>query len=186
MRKIINSTYLTLDGAVEDPHLWPGLGDSAQKVSYDIQMELLAACDVILMGRRTYESFSGAWPTRAGDPMADKINSMEIQVASTTLRNPPWNTTQVIAGDAVEKIRALKKRPGKDIVQYGFGQLSFALLEHGLIDELRFWVHPIILGTKGPRVPHFLNCPPAQLEMVSSRALSNGVIIANYKGTREA
>ena len=56
MRKIVNSTYITLDGAVEDPHLWPSLGDSAKAVSFDIQMELLDACDVILMGRRTYET----------------------------------------------------------------------------------------------------------------------------------
>ena len=186
MRKIINSTYLTLDGAVDDPHLWPGLGDSAQKVSYDIQMELLDACDVIVMGRRTYESFSGAWPTRAGDRMADRINAMEKQVVSTTLRNPPWNNTHVIAGDPVEKIRELKNQPGKQIVQYGLGQLSFTLLEHGLMDEIRLWIQPMILGKKGPRVPHFLNCPLAQFGMASSRALPNGVIIVTYTCTREA
>jgi dihydrofolate reductase len=186
MRKIINSTYITLDGAVEGPHLWPSLGDPAKAVSFDIQMELLDACDVILMGRRTYETFAMAWPTRSGDRMSDGFNAMQKQVVSTTLRNPTWNNTHVIGGDAVEKIQALKKQPGKDIVQYGLGQVSFTLLEHGLVDEIRLWVHPIILGKSGPRVPHFLNCPPTQFELVSSRALPNGIVIMNYKCKLEA
>ena len=183
MRKIINSTYITLDGAVESPHLWPSLGNSAKAVSFDIQMELLDACDVILMGRRTYETFASAWPTRSGDRMSDSFNAMQKQVVSTTLRNPTWNNTHVIGGDAVEKIGMLKEQPGKDIVQYGFGQVTFALLERGLVDEIRLWVHPIILGKNGPQNPHFLNCPPAQFELMSSRALPNGIVIVNYTCT---
>jgi dihydrofolate reductase len=185
MRKIINSTYITLDGAVEEPHLWPSLGDSAKAVSFDIQMELLDACDVILMGRRTYEIFATTWPSRSGDRMSDSFDAIQKQVVSATLRNPNWNNTHVIDGDAVEKIRTLKEQPGKDIVQYGLGQVSFTLLEHGLVDEIRLWVHPIILGKKGPRTPHFLNCPPSQFELASSRALPNGIVIVNYKCKRE-
>src|SRR5258708_18918649 len=142
MRKIINSTYITLDGAVENPHLWPSLGDSAKALSFDIQMELLNQCDAVLMGRRTYDVFAPAWSARSGNDMADRMNAIQKQVVSTTLRNPTWNNTQVIAADAVEKIRELKGRPGKDIVQYGLGQVSFALLEHGLVDEMRLWIHP--------------------------------------------
>lgn len=181
MRKIINSTYITIDGAVEDPHLWPGLGDSAKAASYDIQMELLDACDIILMGRRTYEAFSKAWPTRSGDRMADRINAMQKQVLSRTLCSAPWNNTQVIGNDAIEKVRALKNQPGKDVVQYGLGQVSFTLLEHGLVDEIRLWIHPIILGRKGPQSSHFGNCPPAQFELARSRTLPNGIVIAHYK-----
>jgi|SRR6185437_13580249 len=181
MRKIINSTYITLDGAIEDPHLWPSLGDSAKAVSYDIQMELLDACDIIMMGRRTYEAFAKAWPTRSGDRMSDCINAMQKQVLSTTLRNPMWNNTQVIGTDAVEKIRLLKSQPGKDLVQYGLGQVSFTLLEHGLLDEIRLWIHPIILGRKGPQGAHFAHCPPTQFELAGSRTLPNDIIIANYK-----
>jgi dihydrofolate reductase len=186
MRKIINSTYITLDGAVEGPHLWPSLGDSAKTVSFDIQMDLLNQCDAVLMGRHTYEIFVSAWPTRSGDSMADRMNVIQKQVVSNTLSNPTWNNTQVISTDAVEKIRALKKQPGKDIVQYGLGQVSFALLEHGLVDEVRLWIHPIILGKKGPQSPHFLNCPSAQFDLVSSRALPNGIVIMNYRCGHEA
>lgn len=181
LRKIVNSTYITLDGAVEDLHLWPGLGDSAKATSYDIQMELLDACDIILMGRRTYEAFAKAWPARSGDRMSDCINAMQKQVLSRTLSNPTWNNTQVIGSDAVERIRALKTQPGKDIVQYGLGQASFTLLEQGLVDEIRLWIHPIILGKTGPQAPHFANCPPAQFELVSSRTLPNGIVIVNYR-----
>lgn len=186
MRKIINSTYITLDGAIEGPHLWPGLGDSAKAVSYDIQMELLDACDTILMGRRTYEVFANAWPTRSGDRMADCIYAIQKQVLSTTLRNPTWNNTQVIDSDAVERIRLLKSQPGNAIVQYGLGQVSFTLLEHGLLDEIRFWIHPIILGRNGPHDPHFAHCPPAQFELTGSRTLPNGIIIVRYECRRAA
>jgi dihydrofolate reductase len=185
VRKIINSTYITLDGAVEGPHLWPSLGDFAKEVSFDIQMELLNQCDAVLMGRHTYESFASAWPTRSGDSMSDRMNSIQKQVVSTTLRDPTWNNTQVIGTDAVGKIRALKKQPGKDIVQYGLGQVSFTLLEHGLMDEIRLWIHPFILGKKGPHSPHFLNYPSEQFDFVSSRALPNGIVIVNYRCKRE-
>jgi dihydrofolate reductase len=138
------------------------------------------------MGRHTYESFASAWPTRSGDSMADCMNAIQKQVVSTTLRNPTWNNTQVIGADAVGKIRALKKQPGKDIVQYGLGQVSFALLGQGLVDEIRLWIHPIILGKKGPQSPHFLNSPSAQFDLVSSRALPNGIVIVNYRCKHEA
>ena len=185
MRKIINSTYITLDGVVENPHLWPSLGDSAQAEHFEVQMALLNACDTILMGRHTYESFASVWPTRA-DSFAERINAMQKQVVSTTLRNPAWNNTKVISTDVVEKVRALKKQPGKDIVQYGLGRVSYALLEQGLIDEVRLWVHPLILGKKGPQTPHFLNCPQTLFDLASSRALPNGIVIVNYTCKRAA
>ena len=186
MRKIINSTYITLDGAVEGPHRWPSLGDAAKLESFDIQMDLLNQCDAVLMGRRTYEVFAPAWSARSGDSMSDRMNAIQKQVVSTTLRNPTWSNSQVIGTDAVETIQALKEHPGKDIVQYGLGQVSFTLFEHGLIDEIRLWVHPLILGKKGPQSPHFLNCRPAQFDLVSTRALPNGIVIVNYTCRREA
>jgi dihydrofolate reductase len=181
MRKIINSTFITLDGAVEDPHLWPSLGEEGAQESFDIQVELLNHCDAVLMGRRTYESFASAWPTRSGDVYSDRINAMEKFVVSSTLRNPTWNNTTVIARDPVAEITSLKRQPGNDIVQYGIGQTSFMLLEHGLLDELRLWVHPLILGNKGPQVPHFRDCLPTRMNLVASRILSNGIAILNYQ-----
>ncbi|HEU0184155.1 MAG TPA: dihydrofolate reductase family protein [Blastocatellia bacterium] len=185
MRKIVNSTFITLDGAIEDPHLWPSLGGDDSQESFDIHVELINQCDAVLMGRRTYESFASAWPTRSGDVYSDRINAMEKLVVSSALRNPTWNNTTVIARDLVAEVTGLKQRPGKDIVQYGIGQVTYALLEHGLLDELRLWVHPLILGNKGPQVPHFRDCLPTHLNLVASRTLPNGIAILNYHIARQ-
>ena len=83
---------------------------------------------------------------RSGDPTSDRINSMTKLVVSSTLRDPKWNNTTIISGDPVAAIRRLKEQPGQDIVQYGFGQLSYALLKQGLLDEPRLWVHPLFVS----------------------------------------
>ncbi len=106
---------------------------------------------------------------------------MEKFVISSTLRNPTWNNTTVIARDLVAEVTRLKQQPGKDIVQYGMGRVTFTLIEHSLLDELRLWVHPLILGNKGPQVPHFRDCLPVQLNLVTSRTLPNGIAILNYQ-----
>lgn len=180
MRKIINSTYITLDGAVENPHLWPSPQTGGSKIPYEIQSELLNVCDAVLMGRRTYDSFAAVWPTRSGDSYSDRINSMRKYVVSSTLQNPSWDNSKVIGRDLVAEVIALKEQPGKDIVQYGLGSVSFQLLDNGLIDEMRLWVHPIILGSTGPKIPHFLNCPPKQLQLAGTKTLQNGIVIVNY------
>src|SRR4051812_47541505 len=147
MRKIINSTYISLDGVVEQPHLWPTVERPSDARGEQLQTDLLLGCDAVLMGRRTYESFAPAWQARSGDPFSDRINSMPKHVVSTTLENPDWANTTVISGNVAERIRALKAEPGRDIVQYGFGAVSTLLMEHGLLDELRLWVHPLLVGT---------------------------------------
>ncbi|HEX6050855.1 MAG TPA: dihydrofolate reductase family protein [Gemmatimonadaceae bacterium] len=179
MRRIINSTYITIDGAVENPHHWPSSGDSQGKAQA-IQTDLLEQCDVVLMGRRTYESFAAAWPNRSGDPYSDRINAMTKVVVSTTLSDPAWNNTTVIRDDVPAALARLKERPGGDIVQYGLGRLSYTMLEHGLLDELRLWLHPQILGREGPHTPHFPECPPAQFTLVDTTVLPNGVAILRY------
>lgn len=131
MRKIINSTYISLDGVVERLHeLQPSVGPRGDKGD-EIQTELLLGCDALIMGRRTYEGFAPVWPTRSGDPASDHINSMSKYVVSSTLTDPEWTNTSVIGGDPVEELKRLKEAPGKDIVQYGFGQLSHTLMEQG-------------------------------------------------------
>ena len=98
MRKIINSTYISLDGVVEQPHEWPTIERPSDERGGQIQTSLLMACDAVLMGRRTYDGFAPVWQTRSGDPLSDRMNTMPKYVVSTTLRDPDWANTTVISG----------------------------------------------------------------------------------------
>ena len=169
MRQLINSTYITLDGVVEGPHLWPALKGGTSDEGDTIQTDLLQTCDIVLMGRRTYDVFAPAWSSRSGDPYSDRINTMRKVVVSTTLTDPEWNNTEVIAGDVVGRVRDLKDEDGGHIVQYGFGDVSRLLLEHGLFDQLQLWIHPQLVGPerrRRPAVPprHGSDLRPRRLE----------------------
>jgi dihydrofolate reductase len=183
MRRIINSTYISLDGVIEQPHLWPSSGSSEGRGDA-IQTELLLACDALIMGRRTYEGFAPVWPTRSGDPASDRINSMPKYVVSSKLRDPEWTNTTVISDEPVGAIRALKEQPGKDIVQYGFGQLTHALVEHDLLDELRLWFHPLLVGKGGPDDLLYRDNRLTAFELVDTTPLSNGIVILSYRVAR--
>ena len=185
MRKIINSTYISLDGVIERPHEWPSVGERGAKGD-ELQTELLLGCDALIMGRRTYDGFAPVWPTRSGDPYSEHINTMPKYVVSSTLTDPEWSNTSVISGDPVAEIERLKAAPGKDIVQYGFGQLSFTLLEHGLLDELRLWVHPLFVGTAEPGDLLFRRSRSVHFDLVDTTSLDNGVVILSYRYARPA
>jgi dihydrofolate reductase len=181
MRKIINSTYISLDGVVEGPHLWPSLDRPGDERFGEIQTELALSCDAFLMGRRTYDGFAPVWPTRSGDPLSDQINTMPKYVVSKTLKDPEWNNTHVIDGDVVAEITRLKQAPGKNIVQYGFGVVSRLLLEHGLLDELRLWVHPLIVGSAEPGDLLFGPAPAVGFELTGATTLSDGIVLLSYR-----
>jgi dihydrofolate reductase len=179
MRRIINSTYISLDGVIGDPQDWP-FARQDDGTGGVIQTELLLGSEILLMGRPTYEGFAAVWPDRTGDPYSDHINSMDKYVVSSTIGEPAWTNTRVIAGDPVAEIRRLKEQPGKDIVQYGFGRLSRTLVEHGLLDELRLWVHPLFVGGTGTEGLLFRPGPASELVLKDSRTLTSGIVILSY------
>jgi dihydrofolate reductase len=179
MSKLINSTYITLDGAVENPHTWPSGRHEDDGRAQEVQTNLLLESDAVLMGRRTYEGFAMLWPTKSGDPYSDKINSMEKLVASTSLSDPEWENTTVIGDDLVGEI-IRRKESGGDIVQYGFGEVSRTLLEAGLIDELRLWVHPLLVGKGSAEDLIFRDGSAAQLELLGVEQLASGIVILTY------
>jgi dihydrofolate reductase len=181
MRKLINSTYISLDGVIEGPHLWPSRGRPSDERADQIQSDLILSCDALLMGRHTYDGFAPVWPTRSGDPVSDQFNAMAKYVVSTTLTNPEWNNTQVIDGDVPAEITRLKQAPGKDIVQYGYGAVSRLLLEHGLLDELRLWVHPLIVGAGSPSDLLFGATPAVGFTLTDATTLSDGIVILSYE-----
>jgi dihydrofolate reductase len=183
MRQLINSTFITLDGVVEAPHRWPPLKGSTSGEGDRIQTELLETCDIVLMGRRTYDVFAPAWSSRSGDPFSDRINTMRKVVVSTTLTDPEWANTEVVAGDVVARVRKLKDEGGGGghVVQYGFGDVSRLLLDQGLFDELQLWIHPQLVGPSDPADLLYRPGTTAVFELVDSTVLGNGIILARYR-----
>jgi dihydrofolate reductase len=102
-------------------------------------------------------------------------------VVSSTLRDATWKNTRIISGDPIAEIARLKQEPGKDIIQYGFGQLAYALMHHGLLDELRLWVHPFFIGNGGPEGLLYRDGPTTQFNVIDTHRLKNGDIILIYR-----
>jgi dihydrofolate reductase len=179
MRKLINSTYITLDGVIDNP-MWtfPYFDEEAAALAG----EQTSAADALLMGRATYEGFAASWPTRdESDPStgAAYFNNVKKYVASTTLTDPQWNNTEVLQGDTVEAVTKLKNQDGGNILQYGFGSLTTTLIGAGLLDEVRFWIHPVLEG--GATVTTPLPDYKASFELIDTKVFKSGVIVASYK-----
>jgi dihydrofolate reductase len=153
MRRIVAAEYLSLDGVAEDPGPAGEYEHRGWTVPYwndeiaKWQTDQLFASGALLLGRVTYEEFVASWPLRSGDPFTDRMNSLPKFVASTTLREPlEWNST-LLEGDVVDAVTNLKQQPGEDILIYGSGALVSTLIPHNLIDEYRFMIYPLVLGT---------------------------------------
>ena len=174
MRKLVESTFVTLDGSISDPQTWSPPYWDDEHAAY--ASKLLFAADALVLGRATYEGFAAAWPSRSGDPYTDRINDMPKHVASRTLRETTWNAT-VLEGDAAEAIAALKAEDGGDLLKFGTGELDRALLEHGLLDELHFWVFPVLVGS-GQRLIEGI--PTTHLELVDTTRFGSGIIANTY------
>lgn len=146
MRRVLNSTYMSLDGVVQDPQDWTfGYRDDAAAAFAHDQ---LFGCDALVMGRRTYEVMITYWPTATDtDGMVDRMNSLPKYVVSDSLTAPEWNNTTVVPrADLPARMRELREQPGQDIIQYGIGPVTATLLRNGLLDELRIWLHPLVVG----------------------------------------
>lgn len=179
MRKLINSTYLTLDGVIENP-MWTGPYFDEEAMAF--AGEQTEAADAMLMGRVTYDGMSVAWPAQdESDPTtgAAYFNNVKKYVASTTLTDPTWNNTEVLKGDLVEAVTQLKAQDGKGIIQYGYGSVTAQLVRAGLVDEVRFWIHPVLVG--GDSLTSPLKDVKASFDLIDTRVMKSGVIIASYR-----
>ena len=177
-RKINAWLYVTLDSVIEAPENWVIADDdmfAAMEADY-------AKSDALLLGRRTYETFAASWPERGSEvPNADWMNNTRKYVASTTLESPEWNNSTVIEGDVAEAVARLKQQDGKDIMVNGSGALVRTLIRNHLLDELRLFVHPVVVGS-GRRLFDDQS-DPVELALVDSHAYDNGVISLTYKPT---
>ncbi|HYN94217.1 MAG TPA: dihydrofolate reductase family protein [Pilimelia sp.] len=174
MRKLIESTFVSLDGVISDPQVWGPPYWDAEHQEYG--NKLLFAADALLLGRETYEGFAQAWPARSGDGYTDRINAMPKHVASRTLTETSWNAT-VLAGDVAAAVTALKEQPGESLLKFGTGELDRTLVEHNLVDEYHFWLFPVLAG-RGVRL--FDGIDVTHLRLVETTRFTSGVVVLTY------
>jgi dihydrofolate reductase len=193
MRELIANTFVTLDGVMqapggpeEDPS--GGFEHGGWSFGYwDEQMERAMGESMskpfdLVLGRRTYEIFAAHWP-HSDDPAAEPLNRATKHVASTTRKELEWENSKLIEGEVPDGVRALKEEDGPELQVHGSANLIQTLLEHGLIDEFRLYIFPLVLG-KGKRLFDG-GTVPAGLELASSQVSSTGVIIATYRSGAE-
>jgi dihydrofolate reductase len=174
MRRIIESTLVSLDGVLGDPHIWATeyFDDEAEKYA----LELLSASDAMLMGRHTYEFFAAAFPHRTGQ-YGGRINEIRKYVFSNTLKKADWSNSSIIRGDVAAQVAKLKQQDGKDLVIYGHGLLGQTLLERHLLDELKLWIHPLFVG-RGKLL--FREGDKMKMKLVATKTLGTGVVVMTY------
>jgi dihydrofolate reductase len=185
MGRIVVTEFISLDGVIEDPGGgedfkhggWSfeiSRGDEGDQFKLDETMSSAA----LLLGRRTYEGFAEAWPSREGE-FADKFNNMPKYVVSSTLKDPEWTNTTVLDGDVAEQVSKVRGEVDGDIVVHGSAQLVQGLLEHGLVDELRLMVFPVVLGAGKRLFGETSDKRP--LKLTDSKAVGDGVTIQVYE-----
>jgi dihydrofolate reductase len=148
--------------------------------------DALSSADALLFGRRTWQTMAAAWPERAGDPFADKMNAIPKYVVSETLGDDEltWNNTTRIPGkQAIARIRELRETAGGDLLVMGSATLVRTLLSEGLVDELRLMIEPVILGGGKTIFPG--DGALRTLELVSTVTSSTGVHVCTYRPVAE-
>ncbi len=173
MRKLIESTLVSLDGVIEAPERWAIFDEEATQRS----MQELDNYDAFIMGRITYERFRGNWGA-GGNPYIDRIGAMPKYVASRSLTDVTWNAT-LLGPDVVAAIEELKAQPGKDLIKYGNSRLDATLLRAGLVDELQVWIMPVVVGS-GQRIFEDVETSSLTLTLTDVHKLRNGSVVLTY------
>jgi dihydrofolate reductase len=173
MRKLIESTLVSIDGVIESPERWSIFDDEASELS----MQELDNYDGFVMGRVTYERFRDNWGA-GGNPYIDRIGAMPKYVASRSLDDVTWNAT-LLGPDIVTAIQDLKAQPGKDLIKYGTSRLDATLFGANLVDELHVWIMPVVVGS-GQRIFQDVEPSSLGLNLTDVRRLRNGSTILTY------
>jgi len=188
MRKIIASTFLSVDGFIVGPNedmSWVMENFNDEMAHY--AGDLMSSMDTVLLGRVTYEIMARAWPnmTEESSPGADTMNAVPKVVVSSTLTAAPWGTygnVRLVKDDLAQAITALKEQPGKNIVIYGSATLVRGLTRLGLIDEYHLLIHPIVLGSGKPLFAGLDHA--VKLTLLHSESFANGVVVSRYAPVR--
>ena len=175
----VESTYVSLDGKVSGEQFWTAQGQFRDDRHQAYNADLLAAADALVLGRMTFEVFAATWPGQAGE-LADSINSLPKYVASRTLTDATWNA-EILPGDAVEAVGALKESGDGTLLKYGTGPFSRALIEAGQLDELHLWMYPFIAGAGDPLLPGIAT---THLDLARVTEVGNGAVLLVYTPKR--
>jgi dihydrofolate reductase len=192
MRKLIVGAFTSLDGVVQAPggpdeDRDGGFPHGGWLVPYfdakfgQVMTDWTKRAGAFLLGRRTYEIFAGSWPnaTDPADEIATALNTRPKFVASRTLEEVSWNNAHLLKGDVVEGVAKLKAQDGGEIQVHGSGGLLQTLLKHDLVDTLRIWQFPVVLGT-GKRL-FGEGAIPVAFRLVESQQTPAGAVLHVYE-----
>jgi dihydrofolate reductase len=191
MRKLVVGTFVTLDGVMQAP----GGPDEDREGGFEhggwlvpffdekfsqIMAEWTKEAGAFLLGRKTYEIFAGSWPkaTDPGDEIATALNSRPKFVASRSLSSLEWNNSHLLEGETAEAVARLKEQDGGEIQLHGSGNLLQTLLRHDLVDTLRIWHFPVVVG-KGKRL-FGEGTIPASFRLVEAQQTTTGAVLHVY------
>jgi dihydrofolate reductase len=194
MRKLVVTTFLTLDGVMQAPggpreDESGGFAYGGWSVNYwddrmgQVMGEAMSTPFDLVLGRRTYDIFAAHWPHAGDDPAAKPLNDATKYVASRSRPTLEWSNSLLIEGDAAEGVAALKDQDGPELQVHGSGNLVQTLQRHRLVDVYRLWVFPLVLGS-GKRL-FAEGAVPGGLRLVDSSVSSTGVVIGTYEPAGE-
>src|SRR3954463_14534616 len=184
--RIVVTEFVSLDGVMEAPGGEPDFKYPGWSFEYErgedgnqFKLDETRSADALLIGRRTYESFAGAWPDREGE-FADKFNAMPKFVVSTTLENPEWNNTTVVDGnDVLAEVRRLKEEFDGELQVPGSHRLVQELIAADLVDQINLMVFPVILGTGKKAIEE--TADRRNLRLKESKVVGDGVAVLIYE-----
>jgi len=179
MKRAVASVDMSLDGVIEHPERWMFDHHDGEAAAYAHQQ--LLASDALVMGRRTYATLAKAWSAApTGSDVATRINTMPKYVVSSTLDRVDWHNTTIISGDLPGEVSKLT-RAGQNLLLYGFGPVAQTLMYHDLLDELRIWLHPVLVGSGNLRDLLFRHGSTARLRLVRTRTFTSGLVVLAYR-----
>jgi dihydrofolate reductase len=187
MRKIRIFEHISLDGVIQVSG-GPGEGDFPygdwtapyrSPAGLAMLLEKYGERFDLLLGRRTYDAWSGFWPKAPRSPMADLLNAATKYVVTHRPESLEWGPFEGVGPDIVDGVRGIKAKDGADLILSGSSTLTSALLEHGLADEVNLLVYPVLLG-KGKRL-FAEGTPPRAFALDSTKALPSGIVVSTYK-----
>jgi dihydrofolate reductase len=176
--RLVATEYLSLDGVFEEPGHWSGPWFNEEARNF--KWAELQAADAQLLGRKTYEGFSAAWPTMQGTgEFGVKMNTMPKYVVSSTVQKAECPGSKLIKDDVMGEVRKLKAQPGRDLLLAGSGQLFNSLMKENLIDVYRFMVHPVVLG-QGRRLLTEASAR-RELELKDIKRFARGIVVMEFE-----